>query len=118
MDFILKLLRDPSDRLGNRGVEEIKAHPFFKGTDWDNIRQSAVPYVPDVSGEADTRHFDKFEEDEPFCPKSDPTPKYRKDMDFVGYTYKRGTQRNSLVLALQELEALKASDPNKYSKEV
>ena len=119
VDLILKLLRDPNDRLGARGVEDIKHHPFFKDINWESIRQSQVPYIPDITGEADTRHFDKFEEDEPFCSKAvDPCPRFRKDMDFVGYTYKRGTQRNSLVVALQELEALKASDPNKKQREI
>ena len=119
VDLILKLLRDPNDRLGSRGVEDIKRHPFFKDINWEGIRQSQVPYLPDIAGEADTRHFDKFEEDVPFCSKSiDPCPRFRKDMDFVGYTYKRGTQRNSLVMALQELEALKASDPNKKQREI
>lgn len=113
IDLILKLLRDPSDRLGAQSAEDIKSHPFFKGTDWEHIHSQPVPYMPTVSGATDTRHFDKFEEDEPFVSTPDPSPKFRKDMDFVGYTYKRGTQRNSLVLALQELESLRASDPNK-----
>jgi serine/threonine kinase 38 len=115
-DLILKLIRDPSDRLGSRGVYEIKSHPFFKSVDWDHIRESQAPYLPDVSDETDTQHFDKFEESEPFIPKYSHNKKYRKDMDFVGYTYKKTTQRNSLVLALQELELLKATDPNKPSK--
>lgn len=110
VDLILKLLRNPSDRLGCRGVEEIKRHPFFKGIDWERIRKSPAPYVPDLNGETDTKYFDKFEESEPFV---DTVREGRKDMDFVGYTYKRSVQRNSLVMALQELEALKASDPNR-----
>jgi serine/threonine kinase 38 len=113
VDLILKLLRDPSDRLGCRGVEEIKRHPFFKNVDWENLRKTHAPYIPDLIGDTDTRHFDKFEESEPFVPKNTEVTTPRKDMDFVGYTYKRGTQRNSLVMALQELEALKASDPNR-----
>jgi hypothetical protein len=28
------------------GVEEIKAHPFFAGTDWKNIRNTKAPNVP------------------------------------------------------------------------
>jgi len=112
VDLILKLLRDPSDRLGCRGVEEIKRHPFFKGVDWDGLRRSPAPCVPDLSGDTDTRHFDKFDEVEPFINKAS-EGSCRKDMDFVGYTYKRGVQRNSLVMALQELEALKASDPSR-----
>ncbi|OMJ76685.1 hypothetical protein SteCoe_23881 [Stentor coeruleus] len=117
IDLILKLIRDPADRLGSQGVDEIKSHPFFNNIDWENIRNSRAPYVPEVRSAIDTRHFDKFEEKEPFFGKSsEPSSAKRRDMDFVGYTYKRSTQRNSLVIALQELEALKASDPNRHIK--
>jgi hypothetical protein len=34
-----RLLARKENRLGKNGVEEIKAHPFFKGIDWDNIRK-------------------------------------------------------------------------------
>ncbi|OMJ74398.1 hypothetical protein SteCoe_26695 [Stentor coeruleus] len=117
VDLILKLLRDPNDRLGCRGVDEIKAHPFFKNIDWENIRNTNAPYIPEIRSAIDTRHFDKFEENEPFFGKvMEPLSAGRRDMDFVGYTYKRGTQRNSLVIALQELEAMKASESSRNVK--
>ena len=31
------LLCDPQSRLG-QDVEEVKRHPFFRGTDWEHIR--------------------------------------------------------------------------------
>jgi len=37
-DILKKLLCDAENRLGAGGVHEIKAHPFFKGLDWKNIR--------------------------------------------------------------------------------
>ena len=33
-----KLVADPKDRLGVNGVEEIKAHPFFTGVNWQKLR--------------------------------------------------------------------------------
>lgn len=109
-DIIMSLLKGQNERLGCGGVEEIKCHPFFKGVDWENIRNTRAPYVPEIRSAIDTRHFDKFEESEPFFTNcSGESMTSRKDMEFVGYTYKRGTQRNSLVLALEELEAMKTS---------
>ena len=31
-DLLLKLIAEPQHRLGRNGVDEIKAHPFFKNT--------------------------------------------------------------------------------------
>ena len=47
-DLIKRLICDPSERLGNRGVDEIKSHPFFRGLDWESIRNSKAPWVPQV----------------------------------------------------------------------
>lgn len=46
-DIIEKLLHpDPSKRLGTLagGVEDIKAHPFFKGIDWKTIKSQPAPF--------------------------------------------------------------------------
>ena len=75
-----RLLCDVPERIGVR-VSEIKAHPFFKGADWDHIRYgmepghvycSVVPFpfhrdrpaaIPvQVKHMADTSNFDDFEE--------------------------------------------------------
>lgn len=37
---------------------DIKAHPFFRGTRWDEIHRSIPPFVPKVRGWDDTRYFD------------------------------------------------------------
>lgn len=35
------LLKDPEKRLGTKkGAAEIKAHPFFAGLEWENVRNS------------------------------------------------------------------------------
>lgn len=50
------LERDPNKRLGYRpgggGFEDIKAHPWFAGIDWDALyhKQVVPPFEPDVSG--------------------------------------------------------------------
>ncbi|KAI8896828.1 kinase-like domain-containing protein [Globomyces pollinis-pini] len=45
-------------RLGKSGVQEIKNHPWFKGIDWENIRNAKAPFVPQLSGPEDTRYFE------------------------------------------------------------
>ena len=44
--LIFDFLEDKEKRLGNGGIDEIKKHPFFKGFDWDNIRNVKPPFVP------------------------------------------------------------------------
>lgn len=69
-DLILRLICEPDRRLGINGAHEIKAHPFFKGTDWGSVRRTIAPFIPDLQSEVDTRYFDRFEEDKenPFHP--------------------------------------------------
>lgn len=48
-DLIKKLLTPESTtRLGANGVEEIKAHAFFNGFDWENVRKLTAPVVPKI----------------------------------------------------------------------
>ncbi|RAH48992.1 serine/threonine-protein kinase [Aspergillus brunneoviolaceus CBS 621.78] len=37
---------------------DIKIHPFFRNTKWDEIHQSVPPFIPKVKGWEDTRYFD------------------------------------------------------------
>ncbi|CAG9312883.1 STK38_2 [Blepharisma stoltei] len=111
-DLIRRLICDRQNRLGINGVEEIQRHPFFMGINWENLRNSRAPWVPDLRSEVDTSNFDQFEEVEPFYPpESERKKKIRKDNNFIGYTYKKEleNQRTSLVTALQELDAVKTS---------
>ncbi|KAJ9049278.1 Serine/threonine-protein kinase [Entomophthora muscae] len=54
------LNRDPSQRLGNRGAAEIKAHPFFAEIDWGKLlaRRYQPPFKPKVASASDTSNFD------------------------------------------------------------
>jgi len=97
---------DAEDRLGANGVEEIKEHPFFRSVDWQNIRNEESKYKPANMGEDDCTRFDRFEEEEPWFPVEDGLNKRkrtnRKDINFVGYTYKADVeeQKSKLVQAL------------------
>jgi serine/threonine protein kinase len=47
-NLIRKLVTTAESRLGTNGADEIKKHPFFKGIDWVNIRNTRSPFIPDV----------------------------------------------------------------------
>lgn len=46
------LIFNPEYRLGTKGIDEIKKHPWFNGFEWNDILEfnySNVPFVPDIS---------------------------------------------------------------------
>ena len=46
-DFMEKLMvTDPSQRLGANGADEVKAHPFFAGIEWDKVMESKAQFIP------------------------------------------------------------------------
>lgn len=60
-DIVLRLLKkDPEDRLGHRGIDEIKDHAFFKKIIWkDMLIKKALPaFVPRTDSDM-TKYFDK-----------------------------------------------------------
>jgi protein-serine/threonine kinase len=54
---MLRLISAPEERLGRHGADEIKAHPFFAGINWDTIRQVEAPYIPQLTSITDTSYF-------------------------------------------------------------
>jgi len=55
------LTRDPSQRLGVNGSEEIKRHTFFaKAIDWKKLMAKKIqpPFKPSVESAIDTSNFD------------------------------------------------------------
>lgn len=60
-DIIDKLLcPDAEQRLGSRGADEIKNHPFFKNIDFKSVETEMcdVPFIPEISDDTDTSYFD------------------------------------------------------------
>ncbi|KAL7096005.1 hypothetical protein ACP275_10G057800 [Erythranthe tilingii] len=91
-DLIRKLLRDVDNRIGSRGADEIKSHPWFKDVKWDKLYEMEAAYKPEVNGELDTQNFIKYDEVDPPPAKSS-SGAWRKlrnpnDLSFVGYTYR------------------------------
>ncbi|KAI3504066.1 hypothetical protein L2E82_45140 [Cichorium intybus] len=92
-DLICKLLCNVEKRLGTKGAHEIKAHPWFKGIEWEKLYQIEAAFIPEVNDELDTQNFEKFEEGDNQIPSSTKSGPWRKmlsskDVNFMGYTYK------------------------------
>ena len=53
------LAKDPKDRLGATGAQEIKEHTFFNGINWDQVFKKEVipPFVPKLDGKEDVSFF-------------------------------------------------------------
>lgn len=47
-DLIKKLMCESEKRLGSKGAQDIKDHPFFEGHSWDHVRETIAPFIPDV----------------------------------------------------------------------
>ncbi|KAI5078607.1 hypothetical protein GOP47_0006278 [Adiantum capillus-veneris] len=92
-DLISKLLCDVEHRLGTKGAEEIKAHPWFKTVSWEKLYEIEAAFKPEVTNELDTQNFEKFEEVATQLQTPSKAGPWRKmlsskDVNFVGYTYK------------------------------
>jgi protein-serine/threonine kinase len=88
-DLILKLCCGQNERLT---FEEITAHPFFRGTNWETLRSQTAPYIPRIDYPEDTQNFDKFEPEEE-GPSHDRAQSAKKelsanDIPFIGFTYR------------------------------
>ena len=105
-DLISKLINNPNIRLGINGAEEIKSHPFFKGLDWENIRDSKAPFIPQLKNDYDTCYFDLFKAKEPFHPPVKKKRK-RKDIEYLGYTFKEGPKNDIGIYNEFQLAMLK-----------
>ncbi|KAH9966049.1 hypothetical protein BC827DRAFT_1181717 [Russula dissimulans] len=72
-DFMERLLSvDPQRRLGANGADEVKAHPWFSGIEWDKVTATEAAFIPQVTDPESTDYFDPrgailqlFEDDQP-----------------------------------------------------
>ncbi|NWV00525.1 ROCK2 kinase, partial [Upupa epops] len=120
-NLICAFLTDRDVRLGRNGVEEIKHHPFFKSDqwNWENIRETAAPVVPELSSDIDSSNFDDIEDDKGDV-ETFPIPKafVGNQLPFIGFTY----YRDNLLLSdssqsCRENESVQSSK-NEFQKKL
>ncbi|KAJ8086805.1 rim15, signal transduction response regulator [Marasmius tenuissimus] len=58
-DFMQRLMTiDPECRLGANGADEVKAHPWFQGIEWDKVTVTEAAFIPQVTDPESTDYFD------------------------------------------------------------
>lgn len=71
----------------------LQNHAWFIGLDWSTLRDSAAPYIPEVSSPTDTSNFDV---DDTVIRSSDAAPPTANaaftglHLPFVGFTFTQG----------------------------
>ncbi|EIW72823.1 hypothetical protein TREMEDRAFT_25150 [Tremella mesenterica DSM 1558] len=72
LDLMNRLMcSDPSRRLGAKGAEEVKRHPFFEGINWETVTTSRASFIPEITDPESTDYFDPrgalqgFHDDDP-----------------------------------------------------
>ncbi|XP_022241493.1 serine/threonine-protein kinase MRCK alpha-like isoform X2 [Limulus polyphemus] len=94
-DLMTKLICSAECRLGQKGIEDFKNHPWFEGVDWDHIRDGLAPYIPEVSSPTDTSNFDDVDEND--LKGNDSVPPSANSvfsglhLPFIGFTYTFGS---------------------------
>jgi len=98
-DLIKRLICVPSERFGKNGLDEFKAHVWFSGIDWDNIRDMDPPYKPEVTSATDTSNFDVEDMDFKHTDTVPPTSHSNfkgHHLPFVGFTFTKDCKLSDL----------------------
>ncbi|KAK4877406.1 hypothetical protein RN001_009912 [Aquatica leii] len=92
-DTIVRFCCEAERRLGSqKGIEELKLVPFFRGVDWEHIRERPAAIPVEVKSIDDTSNFDDFPDvklEIPAAPLPQDGEVSYKDWVFINYTFKR-----------------------------
>ena len=57
------LKKEPKERLGSKGAQEVKEHSWFFGLNWEGLLQEELtaPFTPELKSDADTHWFEMEE---------------------------------------------------------
>ncbi|GJQ87998.1 trc [Trypoxylus dichotomus] len=92
-DTIIRFCCEAERRLGSqKGIEELKLIPFFRGVDWEHTRERPAAIPVEVRSIDDTSNFDDFPDvklEIPSAPLTQDGEVTYKDWVFINYTFKR-----------------------------
>lgn len=92
-DTIIKFCCEADRRLGSqKGLEDLKLNQFFRGVDWEHIRERPAAIPVEVKSIDDTSNFDDFPDvklEIPAAPLPQDGEINYKDWVFINYTFKR-----------------------------
>ncbi|KAK7079886.1 hypothetical protein SK128_013347, partial [Halocaridina rubra] len=94
-DLMRQLICSSEYRLGKNGISDFKNHPWFAGVDWETLRDSTVPYIPEVSSPTDTSNFDVDDSEarsQNACPPPANPAFSSLHLPFVGFTFTQGSK--------------------------
>ncbi|TID30449.1 hypothetical protein CANINC_000960 [Pichia inconspicua] len=96
--FITRLIASPNDRL--RSFRQIQEMPYFAEIhNWERLRETQPPFIPDLDDEEDAGYFDDFENEEHMAKYQSVLAKRNAEEElarnvatdgtnFVGFTFK------------------------------
>ncbi|KAI1846664.1 hypothetical protein JX265_009033 [Neoarthrinium moseri] len=98
-DLIRNLICNTENRLGRGGAQELKAHTFFRGVEFDSLRRIRAPFEPRLTSSIDTTYFPTDEIDQTdnatvlkaqaIASGRQPDETPEMSLPFIGYTFKR-----------------------------
>ncbi|KAF7997039.1 hypothetical protein HCN44_005316 [Aphidius gifuensis] len=118
---LLRMLfkRNPANRLGTNGIDEIKNHLFFSSIDWNALynKQVIPPFKPAVSQEDDAFYFDteftcKTPKDSPGLPPSANAHELFRGFSFIAPGLLEHNNNSSIKNNTNELLCLKNINEN------
>lgn len=98
-DLIRQLICAPDIRLGQKGIDDFKKHPWFDGVDWEDLRNATAPYIPDVSSPTDTSNFDVDDTENRMSEVVPPSgnPAFSgHHLPFIGFTFTKDSNLSDL----------------------
>ena len=116
--LIRQLICDRETRFGRGGLGDFKLHPFFCDIDWDNLRTTQPPYIPEIISPTDTSNFPDDHDDPRIIAQTPVLGNASfsgKNLPFVGFTFTRNSKLSDIgmqQLAKSEKKSDKSEKEN------